>query len=140
MVIKFYCDYIIYAHMYKYNFTFSLSCTTCQLTNDKKNNLDFKGNFYFQTLFNIFILTPLTPKAVINKKNRKTEKGILLIFLQILFIISFTSTARFSKFYAGNVILFQIKVNARNIKETMLAKYFIKVTARPSFTRLRDIK
>ena len=33
-----------------------------------------------------------------------------------------------------------MKVNARNIKETALAKYFIKVTARPSFTRLRVIK
>ena len=42
--------------------------------------------------------------------------------------------------YAGNVILFQIKVNARSIKETTLARYFIKVTARPSFTRSRDIK
>ena len=27
-----------------------------------------------------------------------------------------------------------------NIKETTLARYFIKVTARPSFTGLRDIK
>ena len=51
-----------------------------------------------------------------------------------------TSCARLSKFYARNVILFQIKVNARNIKETTLARYFIKVTARPSFTRLRVIK
>ena len=41
---------------------------------------------------------------------------------------------------AGNVIWLQFKVNARNIKETALARYFIKVTARPSFTRLRDIK
>ena len=69
------------------------------------------------------------------------EKGILVIFLWILFIGSFsTSCARFSEFYAGNVILFQIKVNARNIKEINLARYFIKVTARPSFTRLRVIK
>ena len=45
-----------------------------------------------------------------------------------------TSCARFSEFYAENVILFQNKVNARNIKETTLARYFIKVTARPSFT------
>ena len=42
--------------------------------------------------------------------------------------------------YAGNVILFQIKVNARNIKETTLARSFIKVTAHPSFMQLRDIK
>ena len=50
------------------------------------------------------------------------------------------SCARFSAFYGGDVVLFQIKVNARNIKETSLARHFIKVTARPSFTRLRDIK
>ena len=36
---------------------------------------------------------------------------------------------------ATNVILFQIKVSARNIKESTLRRYFIKVTARPSFTR-----
>ena len=41
---------------------------------------------------------------------------------------------------AGNVILFQIKVSARNIKETALARYFVKVTVRPGFTRLRVIK
>ena len=51
-----------------------------------------------------------------------------------------TSCARFSVFYARNVVLFQIKVNARNIKETTLARYFTKVTARPSFMQLRDIK
>ena len=51
-----------------------------------------------------------------------------------------TSCTRFTEFYTGNVISFQIKVNARNIKEPRLARYFIKVTARPSFTQLRDIK
>ena len=51
-----------------------------------------------------------------------------------------TSCARLSKFYAMNVILFQIKVNTRNIKETKLARCFIKVTASPNFTRLRVIK
>ena len=35
------------------------------------------------------------------------------------------------------MIEFQIKVFGRNIKETLLAMYFIKVTARPSFTQLR---
>ena len=51
-----------------------------------------------------------------------------------------TSCARLSKFYARNVILFQIKVSTRNIKETTLTRYFIKVTARPSFTQLRVIR
>ena len=32
------------------------------------------------------------------------------------------------------MILVQIEVLGRNIKETTLAKYFTKVTARPSFT------
>ena len=43
MTIKFYRHYLIY----KYNFAFSLFCTTYKLTNDKKNNLDSKENFYF---------------------------------------------------------------------------------------------
>ena len=47
-----------------------------------------------------------------------------------------TSSGRFSKLDPGNMILFQIKVFVRNIKETTLAKYFIKVTARPSLKRL----
>ena len=65
----------------------------------------------------------------------------LVSFLDILFIGSFTaSSARFSEFDAGNIILFQIKVFARNIKETTLARYVIKVMARPSFTQLRDIR
>ena len=59
-------------------------------------------------------------------------KGRLVIFLEILFVVSFTtSSARFSKFDRQNVILFEIKVFGRNIKETMLARYFVKVTARP---------
>ena len=59
----------------------------------------------------------------------------------MLFIGSFTIiSARFSKFDAGNVILFQIKVFGRNIKETTLARYFIKVTTRPSFTLLSVIR
>ena len=51
-----------------------------------------------------------------------------------------TKSARFTKFDNRNVILFQIKVSGRNIKETTLARYFIKVTARQSFTRLSVIK
>ena len=43
------------------------------------------------------------------------------MLLHKLFIVSFiTSSARFIEFYAGKVILFEIKVNARNIKETTL--------------------
>ena len=51
-----------------------------------------------------------------------------------------TSSAKFSEIDTGNVILFQIKVFGRNIEESMLARYFKKVTKRPSFTRLRVIK
>ena len=47
-----------------------------------------------------------------------------------------TNSARFSKFDSRNVILFQIKVSGRNIKETSLVRYFIKVTAHLSFTPL----
>ena len=54
------------------------------------------------------------------------EKGTLAIFFfQILFVSSFTtSSASFGKFDIQNVILFQIKVFGRNIKETTLARFF----------------
>ena len=44
-----------------------------------------------------------------------------------------TSSARFRQFAAGNTILFQIKICGRKIKETTLARYFIKLTVCPSF-------
>ena len=50
------------------------------------------------------------------------------------------SSVKFSQFDAGNVILLKIKVFGRNIKETSPARYFLKVTARPSFARLRVIR
>ena len=63
------------------------------------------------------------------------------MFLEILFVSSFTtSSARFSEFDSWNVILFQINVFGKNIKETMLAKCFRRVTACPSFTQLRVIR
>ena len=54
----------------------------------------------------------------------------MLMFLEILFISSFS---KFSKFNVGNGILFQIKVFGSNVKKTLLARYFIKVTAHPSY-------
>ena len=70
----------------------------------------------------------------------RTEKGKLVNFFYILFLGSFTtSSARFSEFDVGSVILFQVKVFSRNIKKTTLARYFIKVTVRPGLTRLRVI-
>ena len=61
--------------------------------------------------------------------------------MEILFISSFfTNSARFIEFDTGNVILFQVKVFGRNIKEITLGKYFIKVTARPSFSSLRVLR
>ena len=45
-----------------------------------------------------------------------------------------TSVLRFSQFDAKNVVLLQTNVFVINIKETTLARYFIKETARPSFT------
>ena len=62
------------------------------------------------------------------------------MFLEILFISSFsTSSANFSEYDAGNVILFQIKVFSRNIKKTTLARHLMKVTSGPSFTRLESL-
>ena len=76
-------------------------------------------------------------RAVINQM----EKGILVNFLDILFVSSFTTNStRLSNFDIRNMILFQMKVFGRNIKETTLTRYFIKVTARPSFKQLRVIR
>ena len=47
-------------------------------------------------------------------------------------------SAKFKKFDAGNMILFQIKFFGS--KDTTLARYFIKVTACPSYMRLRVIR
>ena len=70
-----------------------------------------------------------------------TEKGILVIFyVDTVHRLIYHQLCKIQLIYAGNMILFQIKVNSRNIKETTLARYFIKETARPSFTQLRDIK
>ena len=80
------------------------------------------------------------------KLTEDCEKACVAVLLRFIHIITalissfFNSSAKFSKFDAGNVILFQIKIFGRNIKETTLGKYFIKVTARPSFTRLRVIR
>ena len=70
--------------------------------------------------------------------NRREEEILVNFFVHSnpRLITFTTSSARFSEFYADNVILFQIKVNAKNIKKTTLERYFIKVTTRPGFTRL----
>ena len=53
--------------------------------------------------------------------------------MEIILISLFTtSAARFNEFDARNVVLFQIKVFGRHIKEAMLARYFRKITVRPS--------
>ena len=61
------------------------------------------------------------------------ENGILLnFFVNTLHRLIYHQLWKISQFNAGNMILFQIKVFARNKKETTLARYFIKVTAHPS--------
>ena len=73
----------------------------------------------------------------LHKEVIQIEKGMLVNVLETLSISSFTiSSAKFSGFDVGNVILFSIKVSNKNIKETTLARYFIKVTECPSFTRI----
>ena len=65
------------------------------------------------------------------------EKAILVIFFEDAFHkLIFHQLCKFSDFDARSVVLVKTKVFDRNIKETRLAKYFKKVTARPSFTRL----
>ena len=69
----------------------------------------------------------------------QTEKEIFAFFIPFISSLT-TSSARFRKFDDGNVTSFQIKVFGRIVKETTLARYFIKVTARPYFTRLGVIR
>ena len=76
----------------------------------------------------LILLEPRKPYA---RNNNNKVEFILKKLLISTFIISF---GRFSEFDAGNVILLQIKIFGRNVTETMLARYFIKVTARPGFT------
>ena len=66
--------------------------------------------------------------------------NICKFFGDILDNLIFHLLRKFSDFDVGNVILFQIKVFGKYNKETTLARYFIKVTARLSFTRLRVIR
>ena len=73
--------------------------------------------------------------------NKLDTKNKLATFFEILFIRSFTTnSASFRKFCAGNLILFQINVFGKYIKETLLTKYFIKVNAHPSFARSSVIR
>ena len=65
------------------------------------------------------------------------EIGILVIFFVDIFQLP---ASKFNKFDTGNMILSEIKVFARNFKETTLARYFRKVTTRTSFTQLRVIR
>ena len=69
------------------------------------------------------------------------EKGRLVFFFEnTLDKLIYHQLCKISKSDAGNVILFQIKAFGRNVKDTVLARYFKKVTARPIFTRLRVIR
>ena len=71
----------------------------------------------------------------------RIEKGILVIFfVDTVHRLIYHQLCKIQRALCPERYLFQIKVNARNIKETTLAMHFIKVTARPSFTRLRDNK
>ena len=85
------------------------------------------------------LLILLEPRKPYAKNNNNKVEFILKKLLISTFIISF---GRFREFDAGNVpeILLQIKIFGGNMKETMLTRYFIKVTARPGFTWLGVIK
>ena len=71
--------------------------------------------------------------------NRMEQEILLNIFGDTHRKLFTTSSARFSEFDCLKVILLQIKVFDRNIKETTQETYFIKVTTHLTFTRLRVI-
>ena len=62
----------------------------------------------------------VTSSKSIYKKQYKSDRkrNIAKVFLEVHFISSFfTSAAKFSEFDARNMILFQVKVLGKNIKE-----------------------
>ena len=62
------------------------------------------------------------------------EKLVLVNIFGVIFFSSFTtSSVKICEFNAGNAILF-------HSKETTLARYLIKETARPSLTQLKIIR
>ena len=63
------------------------------------------------------------------------KKLLVKFFGDTLYKLLFHQPCKIQQFDARNGILFQIKVLLSNIKETVLASCFIKVAARPSFTR-----
>ena len=73
-------------------------------------------------------------QAVVNRMG----KGILVRFFGNNFCEVIYH--QLCEFDIRNMISFQIKVFGRNIKETTPDRYFIKVTARTSFTRLKVIR
>ena len=96
---------------------------------------------FFVVLFLVNIIM-IEKKVFISSSDKSDRKrNIGKFFLKNLFISSFTtSPARFSDYDVTNLILLEIHVYGRNIKETALARYSIKVTARPSFAQLGIIK
>ena len=90
----------------------------------------------FEKFSRYLLISPWFFTMSSDKSNRK--RNISKFFLEIFFVSSVTTiSAIFSEFDRRNVILFQVKVFDRNIKEPTLSRCFIKVTARPSFMQLR---
>ena len=85
MTIKFYRHYFIC----RYNFNHSHFRRTNKLTNNIKP-LNFKGNFFFQTLSNIFILTPLTPKVSSKTDSSWFNKKTILMRMFVKLFRSFS--------------------------------------------------
>ena len=66
--------------------------------------------------------------------------NISKLFGDFLRKLIYHKLCRLSEFNSWNVILFQTKVFGENIKETTLARYFVKLTARLNFTRSKIIR
>ena len=69
------------------------------------------------------------------------EKGILINFLvDTVHELIYHELCKTQQILCQERDFIPNKGNTTNIKETTLARYFIKVTARPNLTRLRVIK
>ena len=77
---------------------------------------------------------------IISSDKLDKKRNIGKFFCRLLIINSFSPVLQnLANLMPETRVLFQIEVFGRNIKDTTLARYFIKVTARPSFTRLTVI-
>ena len=93
-----------------------------------------------EDFWKVILFLVISPKIITissAKLDRKRNSG--KFFGYTLRKLIYYQLCKIPWIWSWNAILFQIKVSDRKFKGITLASYFIKVTARPSFRRLRVI-